>query len=108
MYSDVFYASEGAIMDGCDRVCPDDDFSIRQVFPIGLPWAQFYIWARCGCFFIIKMLYISTYQLCTFRSVFYPCLSRSEWVDHIGLDSYLILDGTHANFRLSYVSQDLT
>jgi hypothetical protein len=45
-------------MDGCSWMGSDDDFSIRQELPIGLPWGQFCSWARCGWFFTVKICII--------------------------------------------------
>ena len=39
---------------------------IRQLVPVGLPWARFCSWARCAQFFIERNLYIARYSISTY------------------------------------------
>jgi len=57
---------------------------IRQVVPVGLAWARFCSWARCGWFFTEKKVYYSSYHIFTYNVLFYKLLGRQERVDGIG------------------------
>ena len=52
-------------MDGWRRIGSDDDFQIRQVFPVGLARARFCSWARWARFFIFRNMYITSYSIFT-------------------------------------------
>ena len=55
-------------MDGWQWMGSDDDFPIRQVLPVGLPWGT---WARLAWFFAVKKMYMSRYSLFTDNITFY-------------------------------------
>ena len=57
---------------------------IRQLVPVGLPWARFCSWAHCAQFFIEENLYYSKYSISTYILLFFKCPGRREWMDGIG------------------------